>query len=170
MMNNALSIANHFIQLAKDENMDITQLGLMKRVYIAYGFCLAMLNKSVFDDRFDRVEAWRYGPVVPSVYNSFKHYKNRPIEEQTVIMEWCEKEQKANYITPKLNDKEVMDVVGFVWDRYKNLSDSSLVTITHKAGSPWELSYVPNMNTIIPESFTKLYYQKLIQNIIDVNN
>lgn len=67
MKDNALSVANYFIDLAKKENKNLTQLGLMKRVYIAHGFSLAINKESLLDKRFDKVEAWKYGPVIPSV-------------------------------------------------------------------------------------------------------
>ena len=75
MKDNALSVANYLIDLAKKENKNLTQLGLMKRVYIAHGFSLAINKESLLDNRFDKVEAWKYGPVIPSVYHSFKQYK-----------------------------------------------------------------------------------------------
>ena len=169
MKTNALSVANYFIDLAQRDNSQITQLGLMKRVYIAYGFCLAMLDKSIFDERFDRVEAWKYGPVIPSVYHSFKQYKDKPITEKTVIMEWDEQKGIARYVTPELEEKEVKKVIEFVWNRYRGFTDSEMVSLTHRDGTPWALCYVPNMNAVIPDSFTKLYYQKLVRNILISN-
>lgn len=85
---NALAVANYFIEIAKREGKGITQLGLMKRVYIAHGFSLAIHHKSLLDPRFDKVEAWKYGPVIPNVYHSFKQYRSNPILEKTVIMTW----------------------------------------------------------------------------------
>lgn len=169
MKTNALSVANYFIDLAQRDNMPITQLGLMKRVYIAYGFCLAMLDKSIFDERFDRVEAWKYGPVIPSVYHSFKQHKDKPITEKTVAMNWNPEKEEAEYITPKLEDDEVKKVIDFVWNRYKGFTESEMVSLTHREGTPWSLCYVPNMNAVIPDSFTKLYYQKLVRNILIAN-
>ena len=70
MKNNAIAIANYFIDKAnsvqRQEN-DLTLLRLVKYVYIAYGFALAILKKKIIDERFDKVEAWKYGPVIPSV-------------------------------------------------------------------------------------------------------
>lgn len=62
MKDSALSIANYFIDLAQSQSKEIKPLRLMKLVYIAHGFMLAMLNRSVLNPRFDRVEAWKYGP------------------------------------------------------------------------------------------------------------
>ena len=101
---NALSVANYFIELAQRDEVSITQLGLMKRVYIAHGFSLALLNFSLLDSRFDDVEAWKYGPVIPSVYHSFKCYRNGPITDKTIIVEWDEHSHTENYVFPDLND------------------------------------------------------------------
>ena len=164
---NALSAANYFIDLANRDNIPITQLGLMKRVYIAHGFSLALLNFSLLDPRFDEVEAWKYGPVIPSVYHSFKSYKNEPITDKTIIVEWDEKSQKEEYVYPDLNDKRARMIVEMVWDRYKGYTDSELVSLTHKEGTPWDLCYEEGQNNKIPDSYTKLYYKKLVDNIVE---
>ena len=85
MKDNALSIANYFIDLANEDNEPIRPLKLMKLVYIAYGYALALLNRSIIDYRFDKVEAWKFGPVIPSVYHSFKIYGKKPITEKESI-------------------------------------------------------------------------------------
>ena len=60
MQNNAISVANEFIKLAKiDHVTDLTFLKLRNLVYIAYGFGLSLFDgkKSMIDTRFDAVEA-----------------------------------------------------------------------------------------------------------------
>lgn len=130
-------------------------------------FFLALFDRPLLDDRFDRVEAWRYGPVIPSVYHSFKQYKSNRITEKTVIMGWDDIEMSPTFETPELTDNDAKKVVEMVWKRYHEFSDSELVALTHKDGSPWALCYVPEENRPIPDSFTKLYYQKLISNILE---
>lgn len=104
MKDNALSVANYLIDLANKGKKQITQLGLMKRVYIAHGFSLAINNKSLLDKRFDKVEAWKYGPVIPSVYHSFKQYKASPITNKAIVMEWDDKTHEMSFPEPKLSD------------------------------------------------------------------
>ena len=72
MKDNALSVANYFIELANKDHKDIKLLGLIKRVYIAHGFSLAIFHKPLLDNRFDKVEAWKYGPVM--LYMMFPTY------------------------------------------------------------------------------------------------
>lgn len=166
MQPNALSVANYFVELAQKEQSEIRLLGLMKRVYIAHGFYLAIFDKSFLDERFDKVEAWRYGPVIPSVYHSFKHNKKSPIKNCAEIMEY--KNGETEFITPKLDsdrDSEIKKVCEIVWNRYKHFSDANIVELTHQNGTPWSLCYIEHENCIIPDSYTKLYYKKVIKAI-----
>lgn len=166
MRDNALSVANYFIDLAKKEEKPLTQLGLMKRVYIAHGFSLAINNKSLLDCRFDKVEAWKYGPVIPSVYHSFKMFRSNPITEKTVVMEWDDRKNEFIFLTPVLEDIEDKKIVQMVWKRYHDFSDKEIVDLTHRDGTPWSVCYVPNQNRPIPDEITSLYYQKLIETVL----
>lgn len=162
MKTNAISVANHFIDLANKEKKALRQLGLMKRVYITHGFCLALFNTSILDERFDKVEAWKNGPVIPSVYHSFKHNQNNPIREKSVFMNMSQEENSMDFIVPELQDEMVQMVVESVWKRYEDYDDFELVGLTHKNGTPWQLCYVEGENRAIPDSYTKTYYKKFI--------
>lgn len=169
MKANALSVANYFIELAKKDNKEIKLLGLLKRVYIAHGFSLVINQQSLLDSRFDKVEAWKYGPVIPSVYHSFKQYRNNNIDRETDIMEWNEKDCVPIFTTPILSDEKARKIVEMVWKRYIGFSDSELVSLTHRKGTPWSVCYVPDKNKPIPDEITAMYYQKLIDNVLKTN-
>lgn len=162
MNTNALSVANYFIGLAQKENKPITQLGLMKRVYIAHGFALALLGRGLLDPRFDKVEAWKYGPVIPSVYHTFKQYRNNPITEKCVVMEWDEKRNEPTFPTPELTDKEGKSVAEMVWKRYSTYTDGQLVDLTHMKGTPWSMCFIEGRNAEIPDVLTEYYYKRIV--------
>lgn len=166
MRDNALSVANYFIDLATGENKPVTQLGLMKRVYIAHGFSLAINGKPLLDSRFDKVEAWKYGPVIPSVYHSFKQYRSAPIKEKAVVMEWDEANKIPVFPIPTLSDEDARRVVEMVWKRYHSFTDMELVDLTHMRGTPWSVCYVPGQNAIIPDEITEMYYKRVIERAI----
>lgn len=166
MNTNALSVANYFIHLAKRDNKPIQLLGLVKRVYIAHGFALALLKHGLLDPRFDKVEAWKYGPVIPSVYHSFKQYKSEPITEPTIVME-CDENFNPTFKTPELKDDKAKMIVEMVWKRYYNYTGSQLVTLTHREGTPWGACFKEGENCEIPDSFTELYYKKLVKAIVE---
>ena len=166
MKDNALAVANFFIELAHKENRPITQLGLIKRVYIAHGFSLAIFHKPLLDPRFDRVEAWRYGPVIPSVYHSFKQFKANPITEKTVVMTWDDVNLIPDFHTPELEDKDAREIVKMVWLRYHGKTDSEMVTLTHRKGTPWDVCYIEGENQVIPDDITEVFYRQIVDNFI----
>ncbi|MDR1022593.1 MAG: DUF4065 domain-containing protein [Prevotellaceae bacterium] len=159
---NAIAVANYFIDLAEQERHELRQFGLMKRVYITHGFCLAILNKSALDPRFDVVEAWKNGPVIPSVYHSFKHNKNNPIKEKSVIAEWAG--GKVEYTTPELAHDcgNVKTIAVAVFEKYRDFSDAQMVALLHRQGTPWALCYEKGKNNKIPDLYTKVFYKKVI--------
>ena len=166
MKDNALSIANYFIDLANEDKEPIRPLKLMKLVYIAYGYALALLNRSIIDYRFDKVEAWKLGPVIPSVYHSFKIYGKRPITEKTTI--FVKTKDGYEIEEPNLRDKEARSICNFVWEKYgQRYSDSQLVDLMHGKGTPWGQVFVEGENNPIPELYTKLYYTELVRRISD---
>lgn len=166
MKDNALSIANYFIDLANEDKEPIRPLKLMKLVYIAYGYALALLNRSIIDYRFDKVEAWKFGPVIPSVYHSFKIYGKKPITEKTTI--FVKTKDGYEIEEPNLRDKEARSICNFVWEKYgQHYSDSQLVDLMHGKGTPWGQVFVEGENNPIPELYTKLYYTELVRRISD---
>ena len=169
MKDNALSVANYFIDLANKDGKPVTQLGLMKRVYVAHGFSLAINKQSLLDNRFDKVEAWRYGPVIPSVYHSFKQFKSNPITSKAVVMEWDEETGNLVFPEPELSSADAKKIVEMVWKRYYDFTDNEMVALTHKKGSPWSVCYVPDCNMPIPDEVTAMYYEKLVENIVNAH-
>lgn len=165
MKESALSLANYFVQKSLDNQIDLKPLKLMKLVYIAHGFMLAIANRSVLNKTFDKVEAWKLGPVIPSVYHSFKIFKNSPIKKQTVIAKFIN--NNAEFETPQLHDEIAKRVCDVVWKRYEQCSDSELVTILHNPGTPWSICYKEHKNNPIPDELTKFYYKNLLNDLLD---
>ena len=66
-MSQVLSVAKELVKLslAGDEKDPLTNLRLQKLLYYAQAWSLVVRESELFSDE---VEAWRYGPVVPSVY------------------------------------------------------------------------------------------------------
>lgn len=170
MKDNALSVANCFIELAQDGRKEIRPLKLMKLVYIAYGYSLAMLGRSIINPRFDRVEAWKFGPVIPSVYHSFKMYGNESITQKTVMFV-VDGSGNPTVETPYLQDEDARRICKFVWVKYGlNYTDSELVTIMHGVGTPWGRVYEDGKNNPIPELYTKAYYTELVRRLRERHN
>ncbi|MBQ0089933.1 MAG: DUF4065 domain-containing protein [Prevotellaceae bacterium] len=63
-------------------NITLGKTQVLKLLYILYGMYYANTNKALFDD--DKIQAWPYGPVVPSVYFSFKEGTIENVSEEVL--------------------------------------------------------------------------------------
>lgn len=78
MAYNALDVARKVIAATNEAVGDsITNLKLQKLLYYLQGHWLATFDGPLFGDK---IEAWRYGPVVPSVYSHFAVNRGNPID------------------------------------------------------------------------------------------
>ncbi len=100
---------------------------LQKLVYIAHGWCLALLDQPLLEDD---VEAWKWGPVIRSIYREFAIYGPDPIV-------W---NAPAAFFPARL-DKTIEVVLERVWQVYKRYTASELSGMTHQANTPWKQSY-----------------------------
>ena len=96
---------------------------LNKLVYLAHGWGLGILGESLIEEP---VQAWKYGPVIPSLYHHFKDFGDDIIPSlhaETIINEDI--------------DETASELVDAVWDTYKEHSALSLSTLTHEYNTPW---------------------------------
>ena len=73
-----ITIATYFLQKEKD-NRTITPMKIIKLVYIAQGWYLALKNGNSLIS--ENAEAWKYGPVIPSLYDRFRTWGSSVISE-----------------------------------------------------------------------------------------
>lgn len=129
-------VANFFLDKGFDEGRPITQLKLIKLVYIAHGWNLALTGNPLYDEQ---VQAWRYGPVIPSVYHEFKHFGRKPIDgfaEHVDLETWDVKFPRI----PE-HDAVTLKILGHVWHAYRKFTGEALIEKTHEKGSPWQQTY-----------------------------
>lgn len=149
MAYSSLSVANAFIELARDEGKALTNMQLQKLVFFSHGYVLAFLDKQLTSDP---VKAWTFGPVYPVLYNSLRHYGREQVLETLPLPE----------IDNIPKESQEMQVIKSVWNAYKFHKASQLVDISHNIGSPWDQIWRNNKFQDIPDSITKEYYKRLI--------
>ena len=96
-MYKAIEIAHKILKKATvDDNGEfVTNMKLQKLLYYMQGFHLAWFDTPLFDEE---IEAWMYGPVVPSVFETYKHEGKRGIEYSgNTIMLLDEEESLFNH-------------------------------------------------------------------------
>ena len=76
-MLSSITVAKRFIDIAeKDNGNTLTPMQLLKLVYIAHGTMLGKYSMPLINDK---VEAWKYGPVIKPLYDAIKTYRNEPV-------------------------------------------------------------------------------------------
>lgn len=130
----AVDIARKMVQLSIDNKLWITNLKLQKILYFTWRDYYEKFGERLFDD--DKFQAWRYGPVVPSVY--YEYWTN----VSSLI-----------FITNPPDDEIDATVSEFLLDKlrkYKDTPASQLVDESHREGTPWSIYHKKGDKTEIP--------------------
>jgi uncharacterized phage-associated protein len=161
----AKAVANEFLTIARAEGKDLTPLKLQKLVYFAHGWFLALTSKPLIAER---IQAWQYGPVIPSLYQEFKEYGNEPIGTPAMDLGWSEGrptyvvDQLDNSDRPEAEINSARQVIGKVWELYGNYSSARLSNASHVTGGPWERVYKEGSKSIsIPNDEIMKYFRGL---------
>jgi len=124
MAHDTKAVANYFLELAKENGQTISPMKLLKLLYFAHGWYLAIAGKPLLNEA---IEAWSYGPVVPSIYHEFKHFGNDSITTPAKDAKLIEGKDKVF----------IRKLLQRVWDIYSPFSAVQLSRMTHQEGSPW---------------------------------
>lgn len=139
------AVANHLLDEAAKRGLSISPMKLQKLVYIAHGWHLGLGQGPLIDEA---VQAWKYGPVIPSLYHEFKHLGNRPIDRDRVAVaravgpdRWTLEEFSLpqDGSTGGLVARAVIDRVLEVYGRRTAIELSAM---THRRGTPWSETVV----------------------------
>jgi uncharacterized phage-associated protein len=155
-------IANYFLERAEKEGSGLDPLKLLKLVYIAYGWVLALTGKKLFGEP---IEAWRHGPVVPSLYHEFKHCRSSPIEERAGLWDM----DTGSYQLPQVpsSDATINLILEKVWAAYRRFSGWALRNKTHEPDTPWTKTYDGTMGRVIEDRLIAPHFHKKIREIVD---
>jgi uncharacterized phage-associated protein len=109
----------------------------------------------------DRVQAWKYGPVIPSVYRAFKKYGLDEITENAIDVT----PQGRPYVPSiRRDDLEASDLLNEVWNVYKPYTGVQLSNLTHLKNTPWDRTWkqVGGRKSVeIPDQTIRDFYQQL---------
>ena len=65
------AIANEFLTLSFSDQKLVSPMKLLKLVYLAHGWHLAIKGKPLIDEQ---IQAWDYGPVIQNLYHEIKGF------------------------------------------------------------------------------------------------
>ena len=150
-MSSARAVANEFISLASSERRTLTPMAIIKLVYIAHGWSLALYGRPLIEED---VEAWQYGPVVPDLYQAMKSYGSGPVTAplpRSVF--WGGRDQIDDWAKP---------LIKRVFELYGGLSAVQLSALTHQPDTPWSETYDRSRrNAVISDDLITKHYKRL---------
>lgn len=127
------SIANYFLELAAANSEPITPMKLQKLVYYAHGWFAGYTGKPLINEA---VEAWQYGPVIPSLYHEFKQFGSGNISGKAY-----EYDAGGVRMAPPPSDPEIRAFLHNVFSSYGKFSGIRLSEMTHASGTPWDQTW-----------------------------
>lgn len=131
-----------------------THLELQKLVYLCYADFICKFDDRLFEDK---IYAFKYGPVIKSVYDKYKGSREIESEERMTP-------DSAGYSASKSRILFLPD--GFrrltsidkTLEKYKKFTSGELVDITHAEGTPWRRTDSTKPYEIIQDNIIKEYH------------
>ena len=127
----ARAVANLILDEADRKSRRISNLSLQKLLYFSHGLYLIRKNSPLVTGYF---EAWQYGPVHPTVYESFKGAADRFIEFRASRLNLVTQQLET---IPKIDDSDCLQTISQVVDAYGQLNPGRLVELSHATNAPW---------------------------------
>ena len=135
-------VANHFLERSFREDSPLTVLKLIKLCYLGYGWHLGVFGERLFDEP---IEAWDYGPVIPSLYHEFKYYGRLPIVTKARSLKIRDRTRgrvQAGYAleVPWIpeDEEKIQASLDWVWKTYAPYDAFALSYLTHRKDTPWD--------------------------------
>jgi uncharacterized phage-associated protein len=160
----AKAIANYFLEKAKAEGRTLTPMEIQKLVYFAHGWYLALFGQPLIKEP---IQAWSYGPVIPSLYQEFKRFGDQAIEE--LATEERLAGMKLSLTRPSIekieNPQERENLKRFldrIWQVYSRFSAAQLSNLTHENNSPWRVALDQSQGaraTVIRNDLIQRYFE-----------
>lgn len=128
----ALDVAALTVNFCIDDGAPLTNLQLQKVLYFLDLGYLAKNKRRLIDDY--EFEAWKYGPVIPTVYREYGLWGATPI-----IMK-----SETNSVFPEEDKDAILARIRVL----ANIPSWKLVEISHAEGSPWKDAYIDGIPNI----------------------
>ena len=159
-MEKSLAVANELIRYAIDAKNPPTQMKLQKLLFFAHGWNLALFDGPLVDERF---RAWKYGPVIPSVYHEFKSFGKRGIDR--LGTEMVLGDEGILFVSPLVKvTGDTPALLHKIWEVFGGFNGTQLSDMTHKEGTPWYNAWVKSNysgSAVINDEDIKKYFKSL---------
>ncbi len=152
---NAHSVAGHIILNGRE---NFTPLQINKLVFFSHGWMLGIHGRSLIKEE---IEAWKYGPVIPAIYHTFKGYGGESVKADEYFSMSDGNLDCVRDVLNKMFDEKDKEIMDQVIDLYGPLAGARMIAITHAEDSPWSTYYDPDQSyTRIPNRAIESYYKE----------
>lgn len=145
------AIANKILQIRRESGQPTTVMQLIKLVYIADGWSLALRGKPLANQN---PQAWQYGPVYPTVYKAFSQFGSQPVTQPAYV-----KGTDVPVEETFTDDEE--ELIRAVVSGYGKLPAFTLSRLTHQPGTPWSKAYEKGAYSEISVEEMKAHFESL---------
>ena len=141
----------------------MTAMKLQKLVYYAHGWNLVLQNSPLIEGE---IQAWEYGPVIPTLYHEFKHFGHGPIVGRAVEYDEANRTVYRPVVPP--DDTYTVALLEKTWEVFGRYSSIQLSNMTHAQGTPWSIisqqyrGHIPH-GTRIPNDLIRDVFSRLPQ-------
>jgi len=145
----SLAVAQYLLdQCHAKGDSAVTPMQLIKMTYIAHGWMLGLYSRPLLTEE---TQAWRYGPVVPSVYHALKEYRSLPVD-------------RVPGAPRHQFDELETDLMNQIADIYGKINGAKLSALTHQSNTPWDITWRQfGQNACISNDIIENFYQTLAQ-------
>jgi uncharacterized phage-associated protein len=161
----AIQVANYILHLAGTKGQSLTPMQLLKLVYIAEGWHQKFYSLALIDEP---IQAWKYGPVIPSLYFAIRNFGADAIEG--LIRD----PQDGTFPNLPADAEQAQMVVEQVYKVYGHLTGTELSRISHSPESPWSIVTKQGAdigrNKVIPAEELRTYFSKVYDQALMVND
>lgn len=119
-------LSKYILTFLKKRSISCSHLKLQKLAYFCYEKYLISYKKKLFNEK---IYAWKYGPVIKSLYDSVKQSENL-----TVDLDSYTTRQRIIFSDDGFDKLRIIDEV---LEEYGELSADRLVDLSHKEGTAW---------------------------------
>lgn len=139
-------ISNNILRRAFNDEIAISPLKLQKIMYFVASEYAKVTGEQLFEERF---EAWRYGPVLRSVYREFKPFGGYPITK------YATQDALGNsFGVNESTNPELRVALDKVWAATRDLGAIKLYELTHAENSAWDRARKNEQRFIAPNDVT----------------
>lgn len=127
----AKNLANLILDWAAASGVSVSPMKLQKLVYFCHADFLLITGQPLIYQEF---EAWDYGPVIPSLFQEFKHFGAGEITGRAVFFDPIECKSAVAPV-PVLRNFE--SIVRKSFQIYSKYTASDLSNLSHSEEGPW---------------------------------